>query len=128
MASWNGCQTFVSLGTIKRVMFWCVLERGDAFYMVIEGQLQIIADNSNMVLGYINPGEFMGEISLVSEQPYSATAVAQTSAKVAALKYDDFENLINRYPRIGLKVMRNIAILLGHRMGEVNTRYLNSSK
>ena len=103
-------------------------ERGDTFYMVTTGKLKIIAEDSDTLLGIINPGEFIGEISLVSHQPYGATAVAVTDVKVAALRYDDFENLINRHPRIGLKVMRNIAILLGHRMGEVNARYLNLSR
>ena len=76
----------------------------------------------------MNPGEFMGEISLVLHQPYGATAVVEMDSKVAALRYDDFENLITRHPRIGLKVMRNIAILMGQRMGEVNERYLNMSR
>ncbi len=103
-------------------------ERGDAFYMVIEGELEIISNDGSAILGYIRPGEFMGEISLVSRKPYGATAVVHTDAKVAALKYQDFENLINRYPRIGMKVMRNISILLGHRLDDVNTRYINLSR
>lgn len=100
-------------------------ERGAYFYMVLEGKLQVISQ-TGYPLGMINPGEFLGEISLVTAQPYGATAVANTPVKLAALNYQDFENLINRHPRIGLQVMRNIASLLGKRMSEVNARFLSN--
>lgn len=98
-------------------------ERGQYFYMVLEGRLEVYSSSGHF-LGYVNEGEFFGEISLVSQQPYGATVIAPQAAKIAALKYEDFENLINRHPRIGMRVMRNIAILLGRRVGEVNERFL----
>ncbi|MCA9916774.1 MAG: GNAT family N-acetyltransferase [Anaerolineales bacterium] len=96
-------------------------ERGENFYMVLEGALDIFAEQGHL-LGHIHQGDFLGEISLVLRQAYGATAVAKTPVKIAALKYDDFEHLINRYPRIGLNVMRNIATSLGQRVGAVNER------
>jgi GNAT superfamily N-acetyltransferase len=96
-------------------------ERGEYFYMVLEGRLDVLAEGGQ-VLGHIEQGDFLGEISLVLRQGYGATAVSRTPVKIAALKYDDFEQLINRYPRIGLHVMRNIAISMGQRIGAVNER------
>ncbi len=95
--------------------------RGENFYMVLEGSLDIFAERGQL-LGHIHQGDFLGEISLVLRQAYGATAVARTPVKIAALKYDDFEHLINRYPRIGLNVMRNIATSLGQRVGAANER------
>jgi CRP-like cAMP-binding protein len=66
----------------------------------------------------------LGEIALVSRQPYTATAVAATDVQLIALKYQDFENLINRYPRIGLRVMRNIAISVGEKLRLLNMKVL----
>lgn len=98
-------------------------ERGNYFYMVLEGRLEVYSASGHP-LGFVNEGEFFGEISLVTQQPYGATVIAPRPAKIAALNYDDFENLINRHPRIGMQVMRNIAVLLGRRVGEVNERFL----
>lgn len=98
--------------------------RGEEFYMVLEGRLDVFA-RSGHLLGHVTEGEFFGEISLVSREPYSASVVATAEGKVAALRYKDFETLIQRHPRIGMQVMRNIAAILGRRMGEVNERFLS---
>lgn len=86
------------------------------FYMVMEGSIDILAPDESRILARIHAGDFLGEISLVSQQPHMATAVTHTACKLVALQRDDFENLINRYPRIGLKVMRNIAINVGQKL------------
>lgn len=88
-------------------------ETGDMFYMVMEGEMDILSPDRSHSVGKVNAGDFLGEISLVSHQPYTATAVAATDVQLVALNSQDFENLINRYPRIGLRVMRNIAISVG---------------
>lgn len=100
-------------------------EHGENFFMVLEGRLDVFSRTGHG-LGHVNEGEFFGEISLVTNQPYGATVIAPTAAKVAALRHEDFDKLINRHPRIGLQVMRNIASLLGRRMVEVNERFLSN--
>ncbi len=98
-------------------------ERGDAFYMVMNGSMDIYAPDGCTLVGHVHAGDFLGEISLVSQQAYGATAVAASDVKLAALKYHDFENLVNRYPRIGLKVMRNMAISLGQKLADLDERF-----
>jgi GNAT superfamily N-acetyltransferase len=98
-------------------------ERGDKFFMVMEGEIDILAPDNSTVIGRVHSGDFLGEISLVSQQAYGAKAVATSSTRLAALKYQDFENLINRYPRIGMSVMRNIAISLGQKLANLDERF-----
>lgn len=97
-------------------------ETGDTFYMVKNGRLNIIAPDGTGEVGKIEEGDFLGEISLVSHQPFTATAVAATDVKLIALKHQDFENLIDRHPRIGMRVMRNIAISVGEKLRLLNLR------
>ena len=97
--------------------------RGRAFYMVMEGTMDILSADHQMLVGHVEPGDFLGEISLVAQRPHNATAVAATEVKLIALKHDDFENLISRYPRIGVKVMRNIAISLGQKLDALDARF-----
>ena len=97
-------------------------ERGDVFYMVMEGSMDILGPDSTSLIGQVHAGDFLGEISLVSQQPYTATALAASDVKLVALKYQDFEHLINRYPRIGMRIMRNIAISVGEKLRLLNMK------
>lgn len=97
-------------------------ERGDVFYMVMEGSMNIMGPDGASLIGHVHTGDFLGEISLVSQQPYTATAIAATDVKLVALKHQDFERLINRYPRIGMRVMRNIAISVGEKLRLLNMK------
>ena len=97
--------------------------RSQAFYMVMEGKMDILSADHNMLVGHVQPGDFLGEISLVAQKPHNATAVAATPIQLIALNHGDFENLISRYPRIGVKVMRNIAISLGQKLDALDARF-----
>jgi CRP/FNR family transcriptional regulator len=79
------------------------------------------------LVGHVHPGDFLGEISLVAQKPHNATAVAATDIKLIALKHNDFETLISRYPRIGVKVMRNIAVSLGQKLDALDARFTKHS-
>ena len=103
-------------------------EMGDTFYMVMNGRINIYAPDESTLFGHVHAGDFLGEISLVAQRPFTATAVTATDSKLIALKHQDFENLINRYPRIGMKVMRNIAISLGQKLGDLDIRFYEHSQ
>lgn len=98
-------------------------EMGEVFYMVMEGAMDVYAGDGRILIGHVHPGDFLGEISLVSGQAYTATAVTATHVTLIALKHRDFENLINRHPRIGMKVMRNIAISVGAKLRILDNRF-----
>lgn len=95
---------------------------GDTFYMVMSGSLNIYAPDSSRPIGQVQRGDFLGEISLVSQQSFTATAVAATDVQLVALKNEDFNRLIDHYPRIGMQVMRNIAISVGEKLRLLNMR------
>jgi GNAT superfamily N-acetyltransferase len=103
-------------------------EQGDVFYMLMNGRLDIYAPDNHTLIGHVNAGDFLGEISLVTKDPYNATAVAATDVKLIVLNHQDFENLINHYPRIGMKVMRNIAISVGDKLSELGGRFARSGE
>jgi CRP-like cAMP-binding protein len=59
----------------------------------------------------------------VANKPYNATAVAASDVQLVVLKQKDFDTLINRHPRIGMKVMKNIAISLGDKLNALGGRF-----
>lgn len=111
-------QTFAAGETIIRAG-----ETDGIFYMVKDGQLDIFAEDGKTHVGQVETGHFLGEISLVTARPYNATARAHTNVQLLALNQQDFDRLIDRYPRIGLQVMRNIASSLGDKLDKLDKRY-----
>lgn len=85
-------------------------------FMVLSGEVDICMGAEKVVVGRVLAGDVLGEIALVEGLPHSATAVAVQDTRLITLANQDFEALIQRYPRIGMTVMRNIALSLGRKL------------
>jgi CRP/FNR family transcriptional regulator, cyclic AMP receptor protein len=51
-----------------------------------------------MVVSYLNPGEFFGEMGLFGEEIRTANLVTRTPCVFANISYDDFHAIRQRYP------------------------------
>jgi GNAT superfamily N-acetyltransferase len=91
-------------------------ESNDNLYMVLNGEVEIRMGDREIPVGKVLAGDVLGEISLVEGMPHSATAVAAHDCRLIMMPGRDFEVLIQRYPRIGMTVMRNIARSLGDKL------------
>lgn len=63
-------------------------EVGDRFYMIDEGSLEVVANGK--LLARRRPGECVGEIALLRDQPRMATVRAVTPVRLVTLDRDDF--------------------------------------
>jgi MFS family permease len=63
-------------------------ERGDRFYIVSSGEVEIISEGR--VLAVTKPGGYFGEISLLRDVPRTATVRAKDEVELYALERDDF--------------------------------------
>lgn len=79
-------------------------EIGDALYIVAEGQVDISA--SGQWLETLGPGDILGEMALIDDQPRMATAVARTDCLLTRVSRAHFLTLVQRNPRFALQVMR----------------------
>ena len=77
----------------------------DALYLILEGSVSVQVDNDNdpehtMVVSYLNPGDFFGEMGLFGETTRSANLVTREECEVAKLRYDQFHKIRNEFPEI----------------------------
>ena len=63
-------------------------ERGDTFYVVVEGSLEVSSDGR--LLRTIGPGDFFGEIALLRDVPRTATVSAATDSVLLVIRRMDF--------------------------------------
>jgi len=94
-------------------------DRADAVYFISEGQVEVSVGGRRIKLG---PGDFFGEMALISGLPRSADVTALDYSKFATLSRRDFRQFLSRYPDI----RDQIAALAGQRR-EMNRNLANES-
>jgi len=75
-------------------------ESGDRLYVVLAGRLRVTqrqVDGSNLVLGDVLQGEFVGEQALLENAPRMAHVSALTKTAIAALPRDAFESFLEQH-------------------------------
>ncbi len=95
-------------------------ERGDRFYIVIQGEIEIfkrLEDGGEQVIAMRGPGEYIGEMSLLSASGVrTASARARGDGEVLVMTRADFDALLHRYPPLGYAMAR----VMGARLEEAH--------
>jgi voltage-gated potassium channel len=76
-------------------------EPGDCMYFIVSGEISIELRPKPVVLG---PGDFFGEMALVTGDPRSATAVTRTHCELLHLDLADFRRLEARHPEVAMLI------------------------
>jgi small-conductance mechanosensitive channel/CRP-like cAMP-binding protein len=88
-------------------------ESGASMYIVAEGLLYVYiaqAESGNLLkVAEISPGQFFGEIPLLTGEPRSATVKAETDALVYEITREDMELLLDKRPEIAERLTEIIA-------------------
>ena len=71
-------------------------------------------------------GDFFGEIALISEESRSVNAVVKLPSKMVALFRSDLLNIIQRFPKLGNKILLNLATVLGTRLIRAHEIIINN--
>ncbi len=69
-------------------------ETGDGMYVILQGRVRIATTDNfgrERVLAFYGPGEFFGDMAVLTGEPRSATASASTNLRLLQLRKDDFD-------------------------------------
>lgn len=92
-------------------------EQGEAFYVVLEGQVLICRQGAlDAPLATLGPGSFFGELALLDDAPRSAQARAQDNCKLLVLFRGDFLGLMQSHGLIASKIAVQLARHLASRV------------
>jgi len=104
-------------------LFW----EGDApahFYVVSSGRVKVLKHSSlgkEFVVAFFGPGEVFGEVAVLEERPYPASAQAISDTEVLGIGKDRFLTFLSGHPEVSLRIIN----MLGGRLRDAQNR-LNS--
>ncbi|MDN3921833.1 SulP family inorganic anion transporter [Roseateles violae] len=97
-------------------------DAGDALYVSIEGEIAVLlpaAGGAARRLALLAPGVILGELALLSGEPRSTEARAETALWLMRLERAAFEALRHERPALADKLLRNMSLQLSARLAGV---------
>ncbi len=96
-------------------------EPGNGLYIILHGRVRIASTDQfgrERVLAFYGPGEFFGDMAVLTGAPRSASACASTDTRVLHLRKDDFDMLV----ATSVSMMRGMMRVMIERQTLMNTR------
>lgn len=122
----NAAKKISDVPAINRFLSYCrvrtipsktvVIHAGDLpdiLYFIVEGSVEVMIedeDGNEMVLAYLNKGEFFGEMGLFYEQPTrSAWVRTRTECQIAEMTYPRFRQIASESPGLIFELATQLA-------------------
>jgi CRP-like cAMP-binding protein len=82
-------------------------ERGREFFVLLDGSAEVTKDGRH--INTLGPGDFFGEIALISNSPRTATVTATSPVHTLVITDRSFRRLLDESPEIQRKVLVALA-------------------
>jgi CRP-like cAMP-binding protein len=82
---------------------------GDYMYVIREGRVKVVKssdDGREKIMDFLEEGSFFGEMSLLDQQPRSASVETLEPVRLLALSRSDFLDVLRRSPDLALSVIQ----------------------
>lgn len=89
---------------------------GDTFYLIVSGSARLAKKRTDPhghatdeIVTFVSRGDALGEMSLLTGEPYPITAVAESSVEALVLAKSEFDQLLEQYPSVAVHVSRMLS-------------------
>lgn len=92
-------------------------DHGEQLYIIHKGKVKIyrLAESGKeQLLRILEPGDFMGELSLFANIPLSSFAEAIEDTEICLINRHDLHKFIQKHPTIALKILEQFSLRLNH--------------
>ena len=100
---------------------------GPGFFIIHTGRAKVLkaaGDKTQTAIATLRPGDPIGEMSLVSDLPTSATVMADGEVTCFFMSKPDFTKLVEAEPTVGRKILWRICQTLTRRLIDMDRRYV----
>jgi len=99
-------------------------EAGNGMYIIKSGFVSIYSEEHDTEFVKLQDGQFFGELSLVDGSPRSASAKAVGDCVLFGFFKPDLIQVLEKNPKIGIKVLFNLSRVLSERLRHTNQQYI----
>jgi diguanylate cyclase (GGDEF)-like protein len=99
---------------------------GEDMFILLSGSLSASkrqSDGTQRRMFDISPGNFLGEMSIIANEPRSATIFANEDSQLMVLQGIDFYRIVFDHPMIGIKMLNSIGAVQNGWLNQ-NSKYL----
>ena len=89
--------------------------QGETFFIILSGVVKVTRlsdDGREVILAILGESDFFGEMSLLDGEGRSANIVATENSEVVTLSRSDFLDCLEKYPKIAIALLEELAIRL----------------
>jgi CRP-like cAMP-binding protein len=86
-------------------------KKSDALFLILAGRARVFSADSRgreVILATLNVGDYIGEMSLIDDEPHSASVQAETQTDVLELARQDFARCLPENTSMSYAVMRGL--------------------
>ena len=104
-----------------------IVEQGlksNALHIILSGRARVLASDSRgreVILATLQPGDYIGEMSLIDNEPHSATVRAEVQTDVLMLGRSDFARCMPESSSMAYAVMRVLVQRLRHSVRNIES-------
>jgi CRP/FNR family transcriptional regulator, cyclic AMP receptor protein len=123
------CRTLVQhMGYFKAAAGDLLFEEGDDgdhVCFVVSGSLEVLKDvdeEKHVTIATLKKGRSFGEMAIIDKLKRSATVKAQEDTNVLVMSREQLDDILTRYPALGIKILKGIAMMLSQNLRKTATR------
>jgi CRP-like cAMP-binding protein len=91
-------------------------ETGHEFFLILDGQAEV--DTAGHHVAELGPGQYFGELSLLTRAPRNATVTAKSDMDVLVLGQREFSAILEEVPALSHKLLA----VMAERLREADTQ------
>ena len=103
-------------------------ERPQGLMVLLEGSVEVFKDGSDEVLATIDAPTVLGEISLLTEGPHTASVRAKTACEFSLLTTTQFHRLLREESLAAYKVIAILADVLARRLHRMDEKFVEVTR
>jgi CRP-like cAMP-binding protein len=95
-------------------------DRGDAAYLIIDGEADILIDTPNgpVAIATLGANDIVGDMAILGDVPRTATVRAKGRLVALRIAKDPFMRMVREFPNMAVSIMRELA----HRLEMTNNQ------
>ena len=104
---------------------------GETFFLIYKGTVKITRmsdDGREVILAILGEGDFFGEMALLDGEGRSANVIALEDAKVLTLQRSDFLDILERFPKIAIHLLKELTARIRHSDQQIESLSLSGAE